>query len=149
MCKPDQKDFWGKLQVVAALLASVFVPLAVVFVGNVYSSAIKDSENRLRYVEISLQILRTEPSNDGAVALREWAIALLNHQSPVPLSPEAQSELKTKKVNWQYPSYEDYYGLGDAAGYGVSGGDVISLGRCAAQPDGPDGRSAGKPASRP
>lgn len=148
MDKPDQKDFWGKLQVLAAVFASVCVPLVVLVVGNLYSSAIKDSENRLRYVELALQILREEPSNDGAIALREWAIALLNYQSPVPLSAEAQRELKTKKVNWQY-SYEDYGGIGDAGSYGTSGGDVISLGMRAAQPIASEGRSAGKPASRP
>ena len=48
------------------LAASVLVPLAVLVVGNGYSKSIKDSENRIKYVELAVSILRAEPREDNS-----------------------------------------------------------------------------------
>lgn len=79
------KDIWDKMQASAALIASIFVPLAVAIVGNSYSHATKEAENRLRYVEISIGILQSEPNRETA-ALREWAVQVLDSQATVRLS---------------------------------------------------------------
>lgn len=91
------KDSWDKMQAAAALIASVFVPLAVAFVGSSYSNAMKDAENRLRYVELAIGILRAEPNRD-TLALRGWAVEVLSSQSSVPLSDEAKSQLKASAL---------------------------------------------------
>lgn len=93
----SQKDPWDKLQVIAIVLASLFVPLAVAFVGHTYTSAMKESENRLKYVELAVSILRAEPAPENA-ALRDWAVEVINNQSVVPLSAQAQAQLKQHRV---------------------------------------------------
>jgi len=104
------KDGWDKLPAVAALLASVLVPLAVVIVGNVYSMSMKDTENRLKYVELAVSILRAEPQAESA-PLRAWAADVLNDQSVVKLSPEAMAVLKDHKVeiSWSTATPSDLY----------------------------------------
>lgn len=108
MNEAKPKDGWDKLTAVAPLLASLLVPLAVAFVGNVYSKSMKDTENSLKYVELAVSILRTEPQADNA-PLRTWAVDVLNDQATVKLSPEAIAALKNHKVGvgWDvfYSSY--------------------------------------------
>lgn len=56
------KDVWDKIQSLAPLVASILVPLAVAFVGSSYASAMKNSENQIKYVELAVSILRSEPT---------------------------------------------------------------------------------------
>jgi len=99
------KDKWDKMQAAAALIASVFVPLAVAFVGSSYSNAMKEAENKLRYVELAIGILRAEPNRE-TLALRGWAVEVLSSQSSVPLSDEVKTQLKisalTSKFNFMF-----------------------------------------------
>ncbi len=62
MSDAASKDWWDKLQAVSALIASIFIPLTVLVVGNSYSRSMKDSENRIKYVELAVSILKAEPS---------------------------------------------------------------------------------------
>lgn len=77
----------------AALISSVAVPLVVAGIGAWYNINIKDSENRVRYVELAISQLRTPPTPETS-ALREWAVELLDSQAPVKLSPAAKLQLK-------------------------------------------------------
>ena len=105
MTANQPKDKGDKMQAAAALIASVFVPLAVAFVGSSYSNAMKEAENRLRYVELAIGILRAEPNRD-TLALRSWAVEVLSSQSSVPLSDEVKKQLKlsalTSKFNFLF-----------------------------------------------
>jgi len=87
-----KKDLWGKLGPLSALLASVFIPLVIVIVGNEYSSAIKESENRVRYTELSIKILNEKPKEDNK-NVRRWAIDVLNKYSGVKIDAETRKEL--------------------------------------------------------
>ena len=87
------KDIWDVLRSLAPFISSVAVPLVIVWVGSTYNASIKDSENRVRYVELAIAQLRTTPTPETA-ALREWALELLDSQSPVKLSPAAKLQLK-------------------------------------------------------
>ena len=95
MKSESPKDSWDKLQVLASVVASVFIPLTVAWIGYVYNTSIKNSENSVKYVELAVSILRVE-GNDGA--LRSWAVDLLNHQAAVKLSVEAQDQLRRTKL---------------------------------------------------
>jgi hypothetical protein len=99
MTSPAKKDLWDKLPAVAAVIASILVPLTVAFVGNAHSSAMKASENRVKYVELAVSILRVEPNADNT-PLRGWAADVLNNESPIPLSPEALKSLKETKLKY-------------------------------------------------
>jgi hypothetical protein len=82
------KDIWDKMHASATLIASVFVPLAVAFVGSSYTNAMKEAENKLRYVELAIGVLRAEPSRETD-ALRGWAVEVLSSQFLSPYSPRA------------------------------------------------------------
>jgi len=78
----------------ASLIASVLVPIAVVIIGNMYSSAIKESETSVRYVELAVEILKTNPSNDNS-NMREWAVDLINNYSEIEINQQTRAELLT------------------------------------------------------
>ncbi len=84
-------NIWEKLKIVSGLIAAVIVPVVIAYVGNNYSSAIKDKELQGRYVELAANILNTQP-NEGNKALRAWAIKVINNYSGVPMSEEAKKE---------------------------------------------------------
>ncbi len=85
------------LRSLAPIVASVAVPLAIAWVGGTYNASIKDSENRIRYVELAIEQLRSPPTPE-TTALREWAVELLDSQSPVKLSPAAKAQLKSNSL---------------------------------------------------
>jgi hypothetical protein len=80
-----------------ALVASLVVPIAVAWVGGRFNESIKESENRVRYVELAIAQLRAAPATDTS-ALRDWAIELLDSQAPVKLSGEAKAQLKIRPL---------------------------------------------------
>lgn len=83
---------WEKLKPISALIASVFVPLAVVMIGSWYSSALKESEIQVRYVELAVGILKESPSEEKA-NMRKWAVDVVNNYSEIKLDGKAQEEL--------------------------------------------------------
>ena len=95
------KDIWDKLPAISAFMASVLIPIVVLLAGNSFAERMKVSDASLRYTEISLSILRSEPSADTE-SLREWAIEVLSKHSAVPLSANAQAELRKRRVQGWY-----------------------------------------------
>lgn len=83
------KDWWDKFQIFSV---GFVVPLVIACVGIYYSAEQKDSETRVKYVEIAVQQLRAEPTPETA-ALRIWAVDLLEAHSPVKLPAEARDQL--------------------------------------------------------
>ena len=88
----DKKDFWEKLKSISAIVASVFVPLAVVLIGNWYSTAVKESEIQVRYVELAVDILKENPS-DNKSNMRSWAVDLVNNYSETKIDKQTREEL--------------------------------------------------------
>lgn len=88
----DQKDSWDKLKIFTGLIASLLVPIVIAFVGNEYSSALKESENRLRYTELAIEILN-EPPLPRNQNIRGWAIDVVNKYSGVPINNETKQEM--------------------------------------------------------
>lgn len=84
-----QKPDWTA-KVVA--ISSIFVPLVIAGIGAWYNISMKNSENRVRYVELAIEQLRAEPTPE-TTALREWAVELLDSQAPVKLSDAAKHQL--------------------------------------------------------
>jgi hypothetical protein len=53
----------------------------------------KESEIRLKYLELAISILQEQPNNSNK-GLRQWAVNLLKENSPVPfVEPKTQTEL--------------------------------------------------------
>lgn len=86
------KDIWDILQSVAHTVSIIAVPAVIALVAATYNERIKDSENRIRYVELAIAQLSLPPTQE-TIVLREWAVELLNSQSPVKLSSAAKAKL--------------------------------------------------------
>lgn len=97
MTKSENKDVWDKLGALSALIASVLVPIVIVIVGNSYTSAMKHSENRVKYVELAIGILKTNPSPDTE-NLRAWAIKVIDNYSEVPMNDKTKDELLRRQL---------------------------------------------------
>ena len=86
------KEFLDYAQPISVILSTVAVPLLVAYFGNSISTANKRSENKVKYVELAVSVLRSDPTPESR-ALREWAVGLLDNQAPVKLSESAQKQL--------------------------------------------------------
>ena len=91
----------------AALISSVLIPVVAGVVAGIYATRVKDSENDMKYIELAVSIIREEPKQETA-ALRDWSVAVIAARSIVPLSKEAQEELRTHRVPLAYTYDQNY-----------------------------------------
>jgi hypothetical protein len=89
---PKNKDIWDKIPALSALLASVLVPIVLAVIGNAYTNALKQSENKVKYTELAISILRDKPTQETQ-DVRAWAIDVINQYSGVPMSAKAKNQL--------------------------------------------------------
>lgn len=95
------KDLWDKADICAKWLAGILIPVSIAFVGNHVAEEIKRSELEVKYIEIATSLIRDSPRAEN-VALRSWAVDVLaKNAKTVPLSPEAQADLK----RFRFPIY--------------------------------------------
>lgn len=86
------------VQPITIILSSIAVPLVIAYFGNSVAVANKESESRVKYVELAVSILQADPKPD-AYALRNWAVDLLDSQAPTKLTSEARSQLQQKPLD--------------------------------------------------
>jgi hypothetical protein len=87
-----RKDIWDKITALSALIASVFVPIVLAVVGQAYTTAMKQSENRVKYTELAISILKDKPTSETQ-DVRAWAIDVVNEYSGVPMSAQVRKQL--------------------------------------------------------
>jgi hypothetical protein len=91
------KDAWDKMSALSALLASVLVPVVIAIVGNSYTNTLKQSENRVKYTELAISILKDKPTPETQ-DVRAWAIDVINLYSGVSMSPQVKSQLLASRL---------------------------------------------------
>lgn len=94
---PRSKDIWDKLPPLSALIASVLVPIALAVIGNSYATAMKEAENRVKYTELAIGILKEKPSPDTQ-GVREWAINVASQYSGVAMDSSARQQLLASRL---------------------------------------------------
>jgi len=92
MEKSKIKDIWDKLTTLSVLFASVLVPVVLAFVGHAYTNALKQAENRVKYTELAISILKEKPT-DETKDVRAWAVDVINQYSGVPMSAQVKNQL--------------------------------------------------------
>ncbi len=102
--------------------ATALVPVVLAIVGYLVTVAVKQSENRVKYVELAVSVLKVAPNKDTE-ALRNWAIEVLDQQSPVPLTRAAIEQLKRQPIQ----SSGTLSGNAPLDGFSASGGFVGSV----------------------
>jgi predicted chitinase len=88
----NQVDVWERAKIISSIASAVVIPLVLLWVGDGFTSAIKERELQGKFVELAVQILREEPSKQDT-GLREWATEVLNNYSGLPFSAKTQKEL--------------------------------------------------------
>ncbi len=84
-----------KAKVLVNALATVVIPLVIAFVGHQYTSAFKDKDAQLRFVELSIGILSEEPTEDTE-ALRSWAARVVDKYSGVSFTESERRSIVEK-----------------------------------------------------
>jgi len=97
MAEAKLSPAWEKLRVVSGVVAAVLVPIAIALAGQFFSTALRERETQLKYVELAVGVLREKPSPE-TTEIRSWAIDLVNKFAPVPLSGGARNELKQREL---------------------------------------------------
>ncbi len=92
------KEALELVQPIAVILSSVAVPLVVAYFGNSITIANKDSENRVKYVELAVSVLKADPKPESH-ALRAWAVDLLDSQAPTKLTSDARKQLQERPLD--------------------------------------------------
>jgi GH25 family lysozyme M1 (1,4-beta-N-acetylmuramidase) len=84
-------------------LAGAITAVVIPVLGIYYTSSDKEREVSKDFVEISTKILSDKPSDDNR-PLREWAIAVLDKYSPVPLSVSTKALLLNSQPIYSNPA---------------------------------------------
>lgn len=80
------------IKTLATIFAAVAVPLIVAVVGWQIQASISKEGVRKDYVQMAIGIL-SQPKNPNDKDLRQWAVAVLDKNSPVPFTSEVRSDL--------------------------------------------------------
>ncbi len=88
---------WEKAKVLSTVFATIFIPIALAIIAQLYAVAQQDRAISAKYVELAVGILSSKPAPETH-ALRQWAIETINHYSAVALTQEAQDELKLQSL---------------------------------------------------
>lgn len=95
--KVQRPSGWDKLKILSGTIAAVLVPVAVVWVGQIYTQAVKERELQGKFVELAVGILQEKP-NEQQPNLRSWAADVLDTYSGVPMSDDARVELRESSL---------------------------------------------------
>lgn len=98
-------DAWEKAKTASSIASAIVIPLVLLWIGNGFTSALKERELQGKFVELAVQILREEPDKQAA-GLRDWATQVLNNYSGVPFSAETKKALID---NTRLPSGSERY----------------------------------------
>lgn len=88
---PHQVEGAGKKKFPALAWLKVFIlPVSLAVAGFWIQAFVTQATIQKEYVSLSIQILSSKEADKG---LREWAAALLNHTSPIPLPSTTRASL--------------------------------------------------------
>lgn len=86
---------WEKLKISSVAVATVVIPVAIAFVGQEYSAALKERELQGKFVELAVEVLRAKPEKQN-ISLRSWAVGVIDTYSGIPMKKQARESLIEK-----------------------------------------------------
>lgn len=93
----------------ASIFAAVAVPIIVAIFGVLIQSQISSNSIKKDFVAMALEIIKA-PSDEQSSEMRQWAIEMLNSNSPIPFSSNAKLSLLENSpiyIGIQVPTYPD------------------------------------------
>ena len=83
------KDNWDKIRIIGILL----IPIILAILGWNVDNSFKESDIKMKYIEIAIDILRDKPKEE-TTSLRLWAMKVISQYSLVKFDDNALNELK-------------------------------------------------------
>jgi hypothetical protein len=92
-------DTWlDTIEKVSRMLSIAAIPVAIAVGGWLIQRQLQDQTIRRDYVQLALSILQNPDPSKVPPEIREWAVDLLNENSPTKLNAQAIANLKSGKV---------------------------------------------------
>jgi hypothetical protein len=93
----------SRAESVSKILSSIAIPIVLAVVGYYVQRQIADEGLKKDYVAIAAGILKDSPKAQDA-ALRNWAVQMLDSNSPIRFTPEAKASLRNAPLPFErYP----------------------------------------------
>lgn len=86
---------WNAIERVSKVLSIAAIPITVAIVGWILQDRLSDKGLRRDYVQLAVSILKDPDSSKTKPEIRNWAVDLLNDNSPTKFSPEVIQQLKS------------------------------------------------------
>jgi WD40 repeat protein len=119
--KPKPKDSLDKLESVSRVLAAIAIPTVIALGGWAIQNSVSHQSISKDYVTLAISILeKSDVERDSG--LREWAVDLLNDNSPTRFSPAIAADLKSGALNLQQA-------IGAAVSSSANGGVAVAPAR--------------------
>lgn len=83
----------------AKVLSLVAIPIVIAVFGWIIQNQLSQRSLSQEYVKLAVSILQSPKSSEVPAGLREWAVDLLNDNSPTKFSPETIRQLKAGDIN--------------------------------------------------
>lgn len=90
--KPEPLTSWEKWKIISTSISLLLIPILLAFIANVYSESMKESELKVKYLELAVKILQEDPKPESET-LRAWAVKLIDQYSDVELDVSTQKGL--------------------------------------------------------
>ena len=87
----DEQDTLKRIQIITSIISAIAIPLLIAFFGWIVQSKISSESVKKDYVQMAVNILTSTAEPDRE--LREWAVAVLDKNAPVPFSTELRARL--------------------------------------------------------
>jgi hypothetical protein len=98
----NRMDNLTKAKILSGIFAKLVIPFLLGFFAYEYTSAIKEKDRQLRFVELAIEIL-SQKSDPADSPLRKWAVMTLNAYSIIPFDTVVQTGLVTNDIKLPVP----------------------------------------------
>lgn len=88
----NNRDNFERAKNIATIISAIAIPIIITIAGYFIQKQISDAGLRKDYVLIASNILKDNPKNQEP-DLREWAIKILEDNSPIPFTKKAKDSL--------------------------------------------------------
>lgn len=80
------------IRIAGAVSTALIVPAVLAYIGNQYTTALKEREIQAQYVKLAVEILQAQPTEVNR-SVRTWATKVIDKYSGVPLGADAEKAL--------------------------------------------------------
>ncbi|MGA3302730.1 MAG: hypothetical protein ABSC72_05515 [Methylovirgula sp.] len=81
---------------------SIIVAAVITVVGGFFATFINwqshSEEQKLKYIQLGIGILRADPKDENAAKIRDWAFRVVSSYSPVKFTKEEEEQILHKQI---------------------------------------------------